>query len=98
MSRERLLDVIANPENSKDVIQPASEKYLSLLHGMISSLDPEKPGDSKLRHCMKFRWTNTLLGSTPTEQADFLYEEINVLFNVALWYTKHAAKMAGKEE
>ena len=32
------------------------------------------------------------------EQKDALYEQICMLMNVALWYTKHASKMAGHEE
>ena len=32
------------------------------------------------------------------EQYDTVFELICMAFNVGLWYTKHAAKLAGKEE
>lgn len=32
------------------------------------------------------------------EQADSVYEAASMAMNVALWYTKHAAKLAAKEE
>ncbi|XP_071788153.1 BRO1 domain-containing protein BROX-like [Asterias amurensis] len=50
-------------------------------------------GESKLRNSVKVTWTNSL-GGKNIFQNDFVFEEINMLFNIALWYTKHAAKLA----
>ena len=66
-SRNLLLDIISNPTVDMTTLMNALNKYLGLLHGFIVSLDAEKEGgDSKLRHALRFRWTNTLLGNTPT--------------------------------
>jgi len=66
-SRNQLLDIISNPTNDMTTLMNALNKYLGLLHGFIVSLDAETEGsDSKLRHALRFRWTNTLLGNTPT--------------------------------
>ncbi len=65
MARGNLLDILANPNNEIPTLMTALNNYLSLLHGFKMSLDSNKPGDSKLRHAVKFRWTNTLLGNTP---------------------------------
>ena len=65
-ARALLLDVVANPNNDTGTLSKAVDSYLALMYGFITSVDPEKPGDSKLRHAVKFRWTNTLLGKTPT--------------------------------
>jgi len=66
-SRNHLLDIISNPNNDMTTLMNALNKYLGLLHGFIVSLDVEKEGgDSTLRHALRFRWTNTLLGNTPT--------------------------------
>lgn len=97
-TRNQLLDVLSNPNIEPDMLVPALNNYLGLIEGFIVSLDEEKGGDSKLRHAVRFRWTNTLLGNTPTEQFDAVFEKISILFNVALWYTKHAAVYAGKDE
>jgi hypothetical protein len=97
-TRNLLLDVISNPNNEISTLTTALDNYLSLLHGFIVSVDGETTGDSKLRHALRFRWTNTLLGNTPTEQYDAVFERVNILFNVALWYMKHSLKFAGLEE
>ncbi|KAK2162932.1 hypothetical protein LSH36_89g03014 [Paralvinella palmiformis] len=97
-ARGNLLEVISNPNRDVETLTKTLSSYISLQHGFINSLDETNPGDSKLRHAVRFRWTNTLLGNTPTEQYDFIFDQTCMLFNVALWYTKHAAKVAGKEE
>ncbi|XP_022096683.1 BRO1 domain-containing protein BROX-like [Acanthaster planci] len=50
-------------------------------------------GESKLRNAVKITWTNSL-GGKNIYQYDFIFEKINMLFNIALWLTKHAAKLA----
>jgi len=66
-TRNLLLDIISNPNNEMTTMMNALNNYLGLLHGFIVSLDPESESrDSKLRHALRFRWTNTLLGNTPT--------------------------------
>lgn len=65
-SRKHLLELISNPSNEISLINEATSNYLQLLHGFIVSLDSGKPGDSKLRYAIRFRWTNTLLGNAPT--------------------------------
>ena len=64
-ARVQLLDLISNPNNEIMTMNQAAEKYFSLLPGFVMAMD-EKGGDSKLRYALKFRWTNTLLGGTPT--------------------------------
>jgi len=32
------------------------------------------------------------------DRHDAVFEQVSMLMNVALWYTKHAAKLAGDEE
>ena len=66
MCRAHLLDIIADPNNEISTVTAQSEKYFSLLHGWIDSPDPNAAGASKLRHVIKFRWTNTLLGNATT--------------------------------
>ncbi|XP_071835204.1 BRO1 domain-containing protein BROX-like [Apostichopus japonicus] len=53
--------------------------------------------DSKLRNALKITWTNSLTSKT-VNQHDFVFELISILFNTALWYTKHAAKVAASTE
>eukprot|EP00918_Siedleckia_nematoides_P029551 GHVU01063711.1.p1 GENE.GHVU01063711.1~~GHVU01063711.1.p1 ORF type:complete len:417 (-),score=54.68 GHVU01063711.1:1464-2714(-) len=98
LARNRMLEVVSNPNNDINTLTTSAEHYFGLLDGFNNSYDPEHTGDSKLRHIVKFRWTNTLCGNTPTEVFDTVYEEISMLFNVGIWYTKHSAKLAGQED
>ncbi|XP_038075599.1 BRO1 domain-containing protein BROX-like isoform X2 [Patiria miniata] len=54
-------------------------------------------GQSKLRNAVKITWTNSL-GGKNISQNDFLFEQINMLFNIALWLTKHAAKLSSSSD
>lgn len=63
-SRNRLLDLLTDPNNDTATMNAALEKYLAFLCALIVSPD-EKGGESKLRYTTRFRWTQSLLGNTP---------------------------------
>lgn len=96
--RTRLMEIIANPNNDVSTLVQASDNYLSLLYGFMQSLDAARSGDSKLRHIINFRWTNTLQGTTPEECQDAVFELACIMVNIGLWYSKHASKLAGQDE
>jgi hypothetical protein len=96
-SRNRLLDLLSDPNNNTTALSNAFEKYLSLLHALIVAPD-EKGGESKLRYSARFRWTQSLLGNTPIAQQDAVFELISICQNVGIWYMKHAGMMAGRDE
>lgn len=106
LSRNRLLDLIKNPNNSSETIEPAFHSYLSLLYGFIWEInsDTEKsehigrPNPSKLRNIIVYKWTHTLLGSNTYSSADSVYEAANISMNVGLWFMKHAAMIAAKDD
>ncbi|XP_063229719.1 BRO1 domain-containing protein BROX-like [Bacillus rossius redtenbacheri] len=93
-SRQRLLELLPDPNHAPDAVESALNLYLALLHGFITSLDG---GPSKLRGNFLFRWTHTLLGSSPEIQQDTVFEAANMCCNVALWHMKHAALIAAKD-
>ncbi|EGV92520.1 Melanoma inhibitory activity protein 3 [Cricetulus griseus] len=64
--------------------------------GFINSLG-DSTQESKLRYVQSFKWTDTLQGHVPSAQQDAVFELISMGFNVALWYTKYASRLAGKE-
>ena len=65
-ARTKLLSIIANPNNEVAALESALNTYLAFLHGFVTSVDPDNPGNSKLRHHVKFRWTDTLTGNKTT--------------------------------
>ena len=66
-ARTNLLEVIANPNNEISTLTSSVNTYFSLLHGFLVSLDDTRPTeDSKLRNIIRFRWTDTLCGYSPT--------------------------------
>ncbi|XP_064623188.1 BRO1 domain-containing protein BROX-like [Lineus longissimus] len=97
-SRNKLLDILADPNIEIATLEEASKYYLSLLHGLVKPVGEETTEDSKLRHAVKFRWTNTLCGGIPCEHHDSVYEVYCIVFDMGLWYTKHAAKIAAASE
>ncbi|PAA53854.1 hypothetical protein BOX15_Mlig023520g1, partial [Macrostomum lignano] len=95
----KLLDMLADPNLSVSIVEEAANQYLSLLVGFIHG--PETGTDSsKIRHALKFKWTDSLQlkGEQPAFQADAQFELICMLTNLALWYTKHAAKLSASEK
>ncbi|CAD5110790.1 DgyrCDS155 [Dimorphilus gyrociliatus] len=97
LTRARILDLLSNPNNTIDNLEAAAKNYGELLAGFVTDIE-DPSADSKLREMILFRWTNTLTGSKPTEKKDSIFELASILFNFALWYTKHAAKIAAKDE
>ncbi|CAL1548579.1 unnamed protein product [Lymnaea stagnalis] len=97
MSRTKLLELLTDPGQARDVVDKAHAEYLGLLQGMCTPIDPSEP-ENKLRKLIKYKWSNTLLGNIPVEYTDTAFEYFSMLFNVALWFTKHAAKIAAKED
>lgn len=95
-SRTRLLELFTDLSCNPEMMKNAADLYFSLLQGFINS-----PGDStqesKLRYVQSFKWTDTLQGHVPSAQQDAVFELISMGFNVALWYTKYASRLAGKE-
>ncbi|XP_053316000.1 BRO1 domain-containing protein BROX [Spea bombifrons] len=95
-SRARLLELFTDITCNPEVMKNATDAYLSLLVGFINSLDGGTD-DNKLRYMQNFKWTDTLQGNVPSAQQDAVFELVSIGFNVALWYTKYASRLAGKE-
>ncbi|OWF50492.1 BRO1 domain-containing protein BROX-like [Mizuhopecten yessoensis] len=95
-TRNKLLELLTDPNHEPVTVEKATTDYFSLLMGLIQSFGEE--ADNKLRKAIKYKWTNSLLGNTPMEQFDAVFEAASMAINIGLWYTKHAAKLAAKEE
>ncbi|KAG7198220.1 hypothetical protein KM043_005627 [Ampulex compressa] len=106
LSRNRLLELLKNANNTNDTIEPAFHSYLSLLYGFMWEIDPSvdqnqhigRPNPSKLRNVLIFKWTHTLLGTSTYSYADSVYEAANISINIGLWFMKHAAMIAAKDD
>ncbi|XP_052767823.1 BRO1 domain-containing protein BROX-like [Mya arenaria] len=95
LNRNKLLELLTDPNHDKASVEKVSCDYFALLIGLIK---PFEEGENKLRRAVKFRWTQTLLGNTPIEEQDVFFELANMAINLALWYTKHSAKFAAQDE
>lgn len=96
-TRNKLLEMLTDPNHDMTTMEKAVSDYFSLLLGLIQPFE-ENESENKLRRAIKYRWTNSLLGTVVKEQQDSAYEAASMAINVGLWYTKHAAKLAAKEE
>ena len=67
--------------------------YFGLIRGFLEAATSEGGVQaSKLRHSLRFRWTQSLLGSQPEAQNDAVFEVANLMMNFAFWHMKHAGK------
>lgn len=97
LSRTRLLELFTDLSCNPEMMKNATDLYFSLLQGFILSLD-DSSQECKLRYIQNFKWTDTLQGHVPCAQQDAVFELVSMGFNVALWYTKYASRLAGKED
>lgn len=95
--RSHLIDSLSDPKESSIALDGQVNSYLSLLMGMLNG-PVDGSEKSKLRHLIKFKWTHTLLGPTPTVFQDVLYEIISVCQEYAIWLTKHSAMISAKDQ
>ncbi|XP_025105423.1 LOW QUALITY PROTEIN: BRO1 domain-containing protein BROX-like [Pomacea canaliculata] len=96
-NRNKLLEHLTDPNHTVETMEKTANEYFSLLQGLYMEIDSKEP-ENKLRKVLAFRWTNTLLGNNAVEARDAVFEHVSMAINVALWYTKHAAKLAAKDE
>lgn len=95
--RTQLLEHLVNPNLETAVINASMNEYLAVLQGLF--IAPDDSGtESKLRYSIRFRWTQTLLGNTPLSQQDAIFEFVSICQDYGIWYMKHAAMIAGKDE
>ncbi|CAN8203213.1 unnamed protein product [Coccothraustes coccothraustes] len=97
LSRIRLLELFTDASCNPEMMKNAADLYFSLLQGFVLSLD-DSSQECKLRYIQNFKWTDTLQGQVPSAQQDVVFELVSMGFNVALWYTKYASRLAGKED
>uniref|UniRef100_A0A667XVW9 BRO1 domain-containing protein BROX n=1 Tax=Myripristis murdjan TaxID=586833 RepID=A0A667XVW9_9TELE len=95
-TRARLLEMFTDLTCNPEIMKNATDAYFSLLQGFIISLDGSTQ-ENKMRFIQNFKWTDTLQGNTPSAQQDAVFELVSMAFNVAIWYTKFASRLAGKE-
>ncbi|XP_014343888.1 BRO1 domain-containing protein BROX [Latimeria chalumnae] len=96
-TRARLLEMFTDVNCNSEMIKNAVDGYFSLLQGFIVSLDGTTQ-ENKLRFIQNFKWTDTLQGNLPSAQQDAVFELVSMGFNLAMWYTKFASRLAGKED
>jgi len=110
-ARARILELLPDPHHDIPKIESALKLYLAVLRGFLeppsnqNNKNDEEGGStggtraSKLQHAVRFRWSQSMLGtSTPEAQNDASFEAANMLMNVAFWHMKHAAMIAAKDD
>ncbi|XP_034245559.1 BRO1 domain-containing protein BROX-like isoform X2 [Thrips palmi] len=89
--------MLPDPRGSGASMEQALSAYIALLQGLIEA--PDGSGaPSKLRHALLFKWSHSLLGTSPQIQQDAVFEAANMFVNVAIWFMKHASTLCVKEE
>ena len=63
-NRNKLLELLTDPNHERSILEKTSDDYFSLLVGLIKPFE-DGEAENKLRRAVKYRWTNSLLGNTP---------------------------------
>uniref|UniRef100_A0A8C2HTX5 BRO1 domain-containing protein BROX n=1 Tax=Cyprinus carpio TaxID=7962 RepID=A0A8C2HTX5_CYPCA len=95
-ARARLLDMFTDATCTPEIMKKSSDEYFSLIQAFILPLDGTTQ-ENKLRFIQNFKWTDTLQGNITSAQQDAVFELVSMAFNVAIWYSKFASRLAGKE-
>lgn len=106
LRREKLLELFKNAGNDLAEVDKEFNDYLRLYAGFIVEMDgkPSAAGDdsskgnSKLVPVQRYEWGHSMLGTTCTEMSDSWFEALNLIDCMAMWLSKHAAWVAGKDE
>lgn len=61
-TRNKLLEMLTDPNHDMTTMEKAVNDYFSLLLGLIQPFE-ENESENKLRRAIKYRWTNSLLGT-----------------------------------
>lgn len=61
-TRNKLLEMLTDPNHDMATMEKAVSDYFSLLLGLIQPFE-ENESENKLRRAIKYRWTNSLLGT-----------------------------------
>ncbi|KTF87864.1 hypothetical protein cypCar_00044683, partial [Cyprinus carpio] len=91
-----LLDMFTDATCTPEIMKKSSDEYFSLIQAFILPLDGTTQ-ENKLRFIQNFKWTDTLQGNITSAQQDAVFELVSMAFNVAIWYSKFASRLAGKE-
>ncbi|XP_065058882.1 BRO1 domain-containing protein BROX-like [Rhopilema esculentum] len=94
-TRARFLTALTDPGNSIATIEAAANQYISLLQGLCCDVGGQ--GESQLKNCVNFKWTNSIGGNEICEMPDGHFELVSILCEMGLWFMKHASKMAAND-
>ena len=98
-SRLRILELLPDPHHDVPKMETAMKLYYSLIRGFLETSNYRGNTEaSKLRHSLRFRWTQSLLGPQPEIQNDAVFEAANMMMNFAFWHMKHAAMVTAKPD
>uniref|UniRef100_A0A0N5CH64 BRO1 domain-containing protein n=1 Tax=Strongyloides papillosus TaxID=174720 RepID=A0A0N5CH64_STREA len=101
LRRDQLFEKFANASNDYQLVEEDFKRYMEFLYGFIYEIGQSNDGklkDSKLRHLIKYTWGHTMLGVDAYCVSDAWYEVLSVIFNMALFYSKHAAYLSAKDD
>lgn len=99
-ARLRILELMPDPHHTSEQLETAVRLYLGILRGFLEASTSEGGTQaSKLRHSLRFRWSQSMLGAdNPEAQHDAVFEAANLLMNLAFWHMKHSAMIAAKDD
>ncbi|KAJ1357968.1 hypothetical protein KIN20_016248 [Parelaphostrongylus tenuis] len=104
LRREKLVELFKNAGNPLAEVDKDFNDYLRLFAGFLIDLSiptveiESLAATSKLLPVQRYQWGHSMLGTFSTEMSDSWFEALNLIQCMAMWLSKHAAWVAGKDE
>uniref|UniRef100_A0A7E4V6Q0 BRO1 domain-containing protein n=1 Tax=Panagrellus redivivus TaxID=6233 RepID=A0A7E4V6Q0_PANRE len=98
LRRDKFLRHLESASSDLEQVEVEFNQYLGLFYGFV--FDPSNPNaaDSKLRNLIRPIWGNSMIEREGIELSDAWFEALNIIYNMAIWYMKHAAWVSAKDE
>ncbi|CAI4223654.1 unnamed protein product [Auanema sp. JU1783] len=97
MRREKLLPFFKSAANDYNEVTKEFDEYMALFQGFMTDVTDDSK-ESKIAPLLRMKWGHTMLVGVGTEYSNAWFEALNLVVNMAVWLTKHAAWLAGKDE
>lgn len=104
LRRAKLLDLFKDAGNSLVDVDKEFNDYLRLFAGFLIEINAPSvaveslAATSKLSPVQRYQWGHSMLGTFSMEMSDSWFEALNLIECMAMWLSKHAAWVAGKDE
>ncbi|KAE9553119.1 hypothetical protein FO519_003672 [Halicephalobus sp. NKZ332] len=98
LRRDKFLKHLESASSDLEQVETEFNQYLSLFYGFLFEINEDDEKESKLRNLIRPIWGNSMIEKDGIELSDSWFEALSLIYNMAIWYMKHAAWNSAKDE